>query len=83
MSVTTSTARHCGTCGRPRDVLYVNGQLVSEEPCQCALPPAVSIPGLPLMGWRCPNCGAGCAPSLSVCPCVNPQLASFGMRGQP
>ena len=29
-------------------------------------------------GWLCPRCGAGCAPSVQVCPCSRPEFEIDG-----
>lgn len=41
----------------------------------CPLADRAHVHVTPQVGWRCPNCGAGVAPQVSVCPQCNPSEA--------
>jgi hypothetical protein len=51
---------HCDNCGGNY------GMCTDHSACQtCRCPP---------MGWKCPVCGAGLAPTTARCPCVSEQM---------
>lgn len=50
---------------------------VEELETSQAEPPEPEVPIMPLYGWVCPVCGAGLAPSTSVCPCRAPQYPQY------
>lgn len=56
----------CGVCGGK---VGTDGRLWHEEWC-AALANAPPRPNVGPIGWTCPVCGGGCAPTQTRCPCV-------------
>lgn len=55
--------------------------------CTCAGPQPVAISQAnPPLGWRCPVCGRGLAPHVTVCPCVpitvDDALSNYSKKGK-
>lgn len=40
----------------------------------CPLPRVTIGPPPSILGWRCPNCGAGNAPTTQTCPLCGPEM---------
>jgi len=64
---------HCQKCGGSFGGICA--QHTACAACEC---PAINVLGPPaqpaMLGWRCPNCGAGMSPFASRCGCVDGPL---------
>ena len=71
MGVHGISFEYCSTCGGykgPNPPLWNEG---TAQPTPCSCPAEVIIP---LVGWKCPNCGAGISPGTAQCPNCAPPL---------
>ena len=68
MTDNTLDLSHCMTCGGHL------GMCSAHTCCRpCACPNLLVSPQIPfLVGWKCPNCGAGMSPFAHRCGCVDP-----------
>lgn len=67
----TNFYNYCGKCGGYKGDFVPHSNPGSAQPMPCSCPKEVLIP---LVGWKCPNCGAGLSPGTSQCPNCAPPL---------
>ena len=63
--------QYCGTCGGYKGdyIPSVSPSTAQPKPCSCREEVLI-----PLVGWKCPNCGAGISPGTAQCPNCAPPL---------